>query len=127
MTSPIREFVRPRPALADCLSPMVVGDTRGCALDQTQRFNFHPASAFPAVAWTFAGDWHVIDQPDQMERPWTGAWCPNFAFTGATARAENQLKRGRRLRRFCDRRAPDELSPRRQAAEAGRDAEGVVG
>jgi AraC-like DNA-binding protein len=83
MTSPISEFVRPRPAFADCLSPMVVRDTRGCALDQTQRFNFHPASLFPAVAWTFAGDWHVIDQPDQMERPWTGPWCPNFAFTGA--------------------------------------------
>jgi hypothetical protein len=83
MTSPISEFVRPRPALVGCIGPMVVRDTRGCALDKTQRFNFHPASLFPAVAWTFAGDWHVIDQPDQMERPWTGARCPNFAFTGA--------------------------------------------
>jgi hypothetical protein len=45
--SPISEFVRPRPALADCLTGMLVRDTRGCALDQTQRFNFYPTRQSP--------------------------------------------------------------------------------
>jgi AraC-like DNA-binding protein len=83
MTSTISQVVWPRPALADCISGMVVRDTRGCALDQAQRFNFFPASPFPGVNWTFAGDWHLIDQPDQMERPWTGVRLPSFSFVGA--------------------------------------------
>jgi len=28
------------------------------------------------------GDWHLIEQPDQMERPWTGANLPSFYFFG---------------------------------------------
>jgi AraC-like DNA-binding protein len=83
MTSTISQFVWPRPALAGCIAGMLVRDTRGCALDQAQRFNFYPASALPAVSWRFAGDTHVIDQPGQMERPWTGARVPSFAFAGA--------------------------------------------
>jgi AraC-like DNA-binding protein len=83
MTSTISQVVLPRPALAGCIVGMLVRDTRGCALDQAQRFNFYPAAAIPAVGWRFAGDTHVIDQPGQMERPWTGARAPNFAFAGA--------------------------------------------
>jgi hypothetical protein len=75
MTSTISEFVWPRPALASCIGGMVVRDTRGCALDQTQRFNSQ-------LVCTFAGDAHVIDQPDQMERPGTGVRMPSFIFHG---------------------------------------------
>jgi AraC-like DNA-binding protein len=83
MTSTISGFVRPRPALADCIVGLVVRDTRGCALDQTQRFNFYPARPWPVVSRRFAGDAHVIDQPVQMERPWTGARLHNFYVVGA--------------------------------------------
>ena len=67
------QIMWPRPALAGCVFCMIVRDTRGVALDQTQRFNFFPASPLCSVAWVFAGDCHLIDQPDQMERPWTGS------------------------------------------------------
>jgi hypothetical protein len=79
MTSTITEFVRPRPALTDCLAGMLVRDTWGCALDQNQRFNFVPAELLCVVGCMVIGDWHQIDQPDQMERPWTGAKRPSFS------------------------------------------------
>jgi AraC-like DNA-binding protein len=76
------EIVWPRPAVAGCVFCTIVRDTRGVALDQTQRFNFFPASPLCSVAWVFAGDCHLIDQPDQMQRPWTGARLPDLAFFG---------------------------------------------
>jgi AraC-like DNA-binding protein len=86
MTSTISEFVWPRPRLADCIAGMVVRDTGGCALDDTQRFNFYPARPWPVVSWRFAGDAHVIDQPVRMERPWTGASLHSFYVVGARLR-----------------------------------------
>jgi hypothetical protein len=59
----------PRPAVADCIFCMFVRDTRGAALDHAQRFNFFPASPVCSVTWLLAGDWHLIDQPDEMRRP----------------------------------------------------------
>jgi AraC-like DNA-binding protein len=76
------EIVWPRPAVAGCVFCTIVRDTRGVALDQTQRFNFFPASPLCSVSWVFDGDCHLIDQPDQMERPWTGARVPSLAFFG---------------------------------------------
>jgi AraC-like DNA-binding protein len=86
MTSTISEFVLPRPALADCIIGMVVRDTRGCALDQTQRFNFYPRLPIACVGFTFVGDVHLIDQLDLMERRWTGTKLPSFLFSGAHLR-----------------------------------------
>jgi AraC-like DNA-binding protein len=79
----ISQIVWPRPALAGCVFCTIVRDTRGVALDQAQRFNFFPASPLCCVTWVFAGDWRLIDQPDQMERPWAGARLPRVAFSGA--------------------------------------------
>ena len=78
----ISEIVWSRPSVAGCIFCMIVRDTRGVVLDQTQRFNFFPATPLCSVAWTFAGDCHLIDQPDQMRRPWTGARLPDLAFFG---------------------------------------------
>jgi len=78
----ISRIVWPRRALAGCIFCTIVRDTRGVALDESQRFNFFPASPLCSVTWVFAGDWHLIDQPDQMERPWTGARLPGLAFSG---------------------------------------------
>jgi AraC-like DNA-binding protein len=75
-------IVWPRPTVAGCVFCMIVRDTRGLALDQTQRFNFFPASPLCSVAWVFAGDCHLIDRRDQMERPWTGARLHPLAFFG---------------------------------------------
>jgi AraC-like DNA-binding protein len=77
------QIIWPRPALAGCIFCMIVRDTRGVVLDQSQRFNFFPASPLCAVTWMFAGDCHLIDQTDQMDRPWTGAKLPSLAFSGA--------------------------------------------
>ena len=76
-------IVWPRRALAGCIFCTIVRDTRGVVLDQSQRFNFFPASPLCAVTWTFAGDCHLIDQPGQMDRPWTGPKLPRLAFSGA--------------------------------------------
>lgn len=75
-------IVWPRPAVAGCVFCMIVRDTRGVALDQAQRFNFFPASPLCSVMWRLAGDWHLIEQPDQMERPWTGTRFPGLAYFG---------------------------------------------
>jgi AraC-like DNA-binding protein len=76
-------IVWPRAALAGCVFCTIVRDTRGVTLEQSQRFNFFPASPLCSVAWVLAGDCHVIDGPAQMERPWTGARMPNLAVFGA--------------------------------------------
>jgi AraC-like DNA-binding protein len=78
----ISEITWPRPGIAGCAFCRIVRDTRGVTLDQAQRFNFFPASPVCSVAWLFAGDCHLIDGPDQMERPWTGATLPRLAFFG---------------------------------------------
>jgi hypothetical protein len=78
----ISRIVWPRPAVAGCIFCMIVRDTRGVALDHAERFNFFPATPLCSVAWTFAGDCQLIDQPDEMERPWTGARLPDLAFLG---------------------------------------------
>ena len=78
----ISRIVWPRPAIAGCVFCMIVRDTRGVALDHIQRFNFFPASPLCSVMWGLAGDWHLIDQPDQMERPWTGTRFPGLAYFG---------------------------------------------
>jgi AraC-like DNA-binding protein len=77
------EILWPRPASAGCVFCTIVRDTRGCALDQAQRFNFFPASPLCCVTFVFAGEFHVIDQPEAMERPWTGPKLPGVAFSGA--------------------------------------------
>ena len=76
------QIVWPRPAVAGCIFCTIVRDTRGVALDQTQRFNFFPASPLCSVMWVLSGDWHLIDQPEQMECPWTGARLSSLAFAG---------------------------------------------
>jgi AraC-like DNA-binding protein len=80
------EIVWPRPASAGCVFCTIVRDTRGCALDQAQRFNFFPASPLCCATWVLAGEFHVIDQPERMERPWTGPKLPSMAFSGAQLR-----------------------------------------
>jgi AraC-like DNA-binding protein len=86
LTSTISDVLWPRPALAGCIRGIIVRDTRGCALDQIQRFTFFPASLFPCVIWMFAGASQMIDGPDQMDRPWTGSRRPRFAFLGTLPR-----------------------------------------
>ncbi len=84
MTSPTTsKIVWPSPALAGCVFCVIERDTRGVSLDHAERFNFFPASPLCCVTWVFAGDVHLIDQPAQMERPWTGARLPTLAFSGA--------------------------------------------
>ena len=78
----VSEITWPRPGIAGCAFCRIVRDTRGVTLDHAQRFNFFPASPVCSVAWLFAGDCHLIDQPDRMERPWTGARLPSLAFLG---------------------------------------------
>jgi AraC-like DNA-binding protein len=82
----ISEIMWPRPAVADCIFCMIVRDTRGVVLDHDQRFNFFPASPACSLTAMFAGDWHLIERPDQMDHPWSGARLPRLAFAGAQLR-----------------------------------------
>ncbi|MBO0751264.1 MAG: AraC family transcriptional regulator [Bradyrhizobiaceae bacterium] len=52
-------------------------------LQHAERFNFFPASPFCCVTSVFVGDLHLIEQEEEMERPWTGARIPDLAFSGA--------------------------------------------
>lgn len=81
--STISEFVWRRPALAGCIGGIVIRDTRGCALDDTERLNFFCALPMPIIGCRFVGDAHLIDRPGQIERPWTGALQADFYFAGA--------------------------------------------
>jgi AraC-like DNA-binding protein len=75
-------IVWPRPAVAGCVFCTIIRDTRGAALDHSERFNFFPAAPVCSVAWVLAGDCHLIERPEQMQRPWTGAKLPNLAVFG---------------------------------------------
>lgn len=79
----ISQIIWPRPSAAGCVVCTMVRDTRGVSLDHAERFNFFPASPFCTVTWTFAGECHWINQPDQIKHPWTGAKLPRLAFCGA--------------------------------------------
>jgi AraC-like DNA-binding protein len=76
------QIMWPGPAVAGCVFCTIVRDTRGVALDHTQRFNFFPASPLCCVAWVLVGDCHLIDGPEQMERPWAGTRMPGLAVFG---------------------------------------------
>src|SRR6516165_10493293 len=82
----ISQIMWPRPAVADCIFCMIVRDTRGAVLDHDQRFNFFPASPLCSLTSVFAGEWHLIDRPDQMDHPWSGVRLPGLAFAGAQLR-----------------------------------------
>ena len=82
VSTTVSEIAWPRPGMAACVFCRIVRDTRGVTLDHAQRFNFFPASPVCSVAWLFAGDCHLIDGPDRMQRPWTGAKLPRLAFFG---------------------------------------------
>ena len=72
----------PARGIAGCVFCRIVRDTRGVTLDHAERFDFFPASPLCSVAGLFTGDCHLIDQPDQMARPWIGASQPGLAFFG---------------------------------------------
>lgn len=78
----ISRILWPRPGLVGCIFCTIVRDTRGVALDYSQRFNLFPASPLCSLTWTLAGDCHLIDRPEQMERPWSAARLPGLAFFG---------------------------------------------
>lgn len=82
----ISEIMWPRPGVADCIFCMFVRDTRGVALDHEQRFNFFPASPLCSVTSVVAGDWLLIDRPEQMDHPRQGARLPALSFAGAQLR-----------------------------------------
>src|SRR5437868_2589375 len=82
----LSEIMWPRPAVADCIFCMIVRDTRGVTLDHDQRFNFFPASPVCSVTSVIAGDWHLIDRPEQMDDPGSGAKLPGLSFAGAQLR-----------------------------------------
>ena len=76
------QIVWPGPAVAGCVFCTIIRDTRGVALDHSQRFNFFPAAPVCSVAWVLAGDCHLVERPEQMERPWTGAKLPDLSVFG---------------------------------------------
>ena len=77
------KIVWPTPALAGCIFCMIVRDTRGVVLDQSQRFNYFPASPLCCVTWVLAGDLHLITRQEEMEHPSTAVRLPDFIFSGA--------------------------------------------
>jgi AraC-like DNA-binding protein len=86
ISATISEIKWPRAASAGCVFCTIIRDTRGCALDQAERFNFFPASPLCCITFVLAGEFHVIDRPERMECPETGPKLPRVAFSGPQLR-----------------------------------------
>ena len=82
VSKPTSQIRWPRATAADSILCTIVRDTRGVPLDHAQRYNFFPATPLCCVTAVFAGDWHVIERDEEMERPWTGTKVPGLAFSG---------------------------------------------
>ncbi|MEQ8824022.1 MAG: helix-turn-helix domain-containing protein [Filomicrobium sp.] len=84
MTSASRsQILWPRPSLAGCIFCAIERDTRQTELDQSERFNFFPASPFCCITGIVHGELHQITNTNQMERPWTGQRVHDLSFSGA--------------------------------------------
>ncbi|WP_374352625.1 helix-turn-helix domain-containing protein [Chitinimonas sp.] len=72
----------PSQALSACMLAAVERDTRGCVLDETQRFNYYPATPMASIAWIFDGCLHQVVDADPDAPPQLGPAFPRLLFTG---------------------------------------------
>lgn len=72
----------PSAALSACVLAGVERDTRGCTLDDAERFNYYPATPMITISWVFEGALHMVEECGQPPRPTLGPALPRLILSG---------------------------------------------
>jgi AraC-like DNA-binding protein len=72
----------PSPALGACMLAGVERDTRGCMLDDADRFNYYPATPMAVISWIFEGTLHMVEELEPSHQPTLGPALPCLVFSG---------------------------------------------
>lgn len=72
----------PSAALGACVLAGVERDTRGCLLNDMQRFNHYPATPTAVISWVFEGTLHMVQQSQGQAGPLLGPALPRVTFSG---------------------------------------------
>ena len=72
----------PSPALGSCVLAGVERDTRGCMLDDAERFNYYPATPMAVISWIFEGTLHMVEENGQSPRPRLSPTLPRLVLSG---------------------------------------------
>ena len=76
----------PSPALGACVLAGVERDTRGCTLDDAERFNYYPATPMVVISWIFEGTLHLVEERASGTRATLGPALPRLLFSGPQRR-----------------------------------------
>lgn len=72
----------PSPALGACVLAGVERDTRGCRLNDTERFNYYPATPMTVISWIFEGTLHMVEERGPGAPPTLGPALPRLVCSG---------------------------------------------
>lgn len=86
MTHTVALLHKPSPALGACMMAGVERDTRGCMLDDAERFNYYPATPMAVISWIFEGELHMVEVQDSNSQPTLGPPLPQIVFSGPRQR-----------------------------------------
>lgn len=76
----------PSHALSACVLAGVERDTRGCMLDDAERFNYYPATPMAVISWIFEGTLHLVEEREAGTRVTLGPALPRLVFSGPQRR-----------------------------------------
>lgn len=86
MPRPVAFMHIPSSALGACLLAGVERDTRGCTLNDAERFNYYPATPMAVISWIFEGTLHMVEERGACPRPTLGSPLPRLIFSGPQCR-----------------------------------------
>jgi AraC-like DNA-binding protein len=72
----------PSPALGACVLAGIERDTRGCMLDDAERFNYYPATPLAVISWIFEGTLHMVEERGPRLPPRLGPALPRLVLSG---------------------------------------------
>jgi AraC-like DNA-binding protein len=82
MAHPVAFMHTPSLALGACVLAGVERDTRGCLLNDAERFNYYPATPMAVISWIFDGALHMVEERGPTPRPTFGPALPRLVFSG---------------------------------------------
>lgn len=82
MAHPVTFMHVPSRALGACVLAGIERDTRGCLLNDAERFNYYPATPMAVISWIFDGTLHMVEERGPTPRPTLGPVLPRLVFSG---------------------------------------------
>lgn len=76
----------PSAALGACLLAGVERDTRGCVLEEAERFNYYPATPMVVISWIFEGTLHMVEEGGSSFQPMLRPALPRLVVSGPQRR-----------------------------------------